>query len=168
MKAELFSSDFLISIFVFLAAFLIITFYYQNLQSDVYESNTRNDMYSRASKVSSLLAESGGYPHYWNSTDVKVIGLYDSGKFNLTKFEELQKMDYQTVKSMIGTGVYDFFISLKNTTNDIIEKPGIPPVEYSYGMSPVNAEQTVIIKRLGVVNLESNITKVTMEVILWI
>jgi hypothetical protein len=168
MKAELFSSDFMISMFVFLAAFLVITVYYENLQSDVYENSNRNDMMSRAIKVASLLAESSGYPQYWNSTNVQIIGLYDSGKFNLTKFEYLKNdTDYQTAKTMLGIGVYNFFISLKNTTGDIIEKPGTN-YNYFYGMPIVNSEQTVLIKRMGVVNLEGNSTKVTMEVVLWI
>ena len=168
MKAELFSSDFIISIFIFLAAFLIITIYYENLQSDVYENSNRNDMMSKAIKVASLLAESSGYPQFWNSTDVQVIGLYDSGKFNLTKLEYLiNDTNYQTAKTMLGTGVYNFFISLKNTTGDIIEKPS-SNYDYSYGMPVTNSEQTVLVKRLGVVNLGGNSTKVTLEVILWI
>jgi len=173
MKAELFSSDFMISMFVFLAAFLVITVYYENLQSDVYENSNRNDMMSKAIKVASLLAESSGYPQFWNSTDVQVIGLYDSGKFNLTKLEYLinnttsYPATYQTVKTMLGTGVYNFFISLKNTTDDIIQKPDTN-YNYSYGMPIINSEQTVLVKRLGVVNLEGNSTKVTLEVVLWV
>jgi hypothetical protein len=58
MKAELFSSDFMISILLFLSALLIITAYYQNLQSDVYETSNRNDIYAKAIDVASLLAES--------------------------------------------------------------------------------------------------------------
>jgi hypothetical protein len=173
MRAELFSSDFMISMFIFLSALLIIVFYYQNLQTDVYENSNRNDMMSKAIKVASLLAESSGYPQYWNSTNVQVIGLYDSGKFNLTKLEYLinnttsYPATYQTVKTMLGTGVYNFFLSLKNTTGDIIEKPGTN-YNYSYGMPVVNAEQTVLVKRLGMVNLGGNSTKVTLEVILWV
>jgi hypothetical protein len=168
MKAELFSSDFMISILLFFTIFIIITAYYQNLQSDVYEANNRNDMYAKTISVASLLAESSGYPQYWNSTNVKVIGLYDSGKFNLTKFEELKKIDYQTVKTMLGTGTYDFFISLKNVSGSIIVKPSDLGFNYSCGLYPSNPEQTTLVKRLGVVNLESNSIKVTMEVILWI
>lgn len=168
MKAELFSSDFIISILLFFTAITIITVYYQNLQSDVYEANTRNDMYSKAINIASLLAESGGYPHFWNSSNVKVIGLYDSGKFNLTKFEELKNMNYQTVKSMLGTGPYNVFISLKNVTGDIIEKPSMPSYNYSYGLNIDSAENVVLVKRLGIVNLEGNTTKVTMEVVLWV
>ena len=168
MKAELFSSDFIISILLFFTAFTIITIYYQNLQTDVYESDIRNDMYSKAIKVASLLAESSGHPQFWNSSNVKVIGLYDSGKFNLTKFEELQKMNYQTVKTMLGTGVYNFNVTLKNTTEHVVEKPSNPNVKYSYGTPLINAEQAVLVKRLGVIDLEGNSSKVVMEVILWI
>lgn len=167
MKAELFSSDFMISILLFLSALIIITLYYQNLQSDVYETSNRNDIYAKAIDVASLLAESSGYPPNWDSTNVEVIGLYDSGKFNLTKFEELKKIDYQTVKTMLGTGSYDFFISLNNVSGSIIVKPSDPSFSYSYGMNAVNAEQITVVKRLGVVDLEGNATKVTMEVILW-
>ena len=168
MKAELFSSDFIISILLFFTAITIITVYYQNLQSDVYEASTRNDMYSKAINIASLLAESGGYPQFWNSSNVKVIGLYDSGKFNLTKFEELKNMNYQTVKSILGTGPYNVFISLKNVTGGIIEKPSMPSYNYSYGLNIDSAENVVLVKRLGIVNLEGNTTKVTMEVVLWI
>jgi hypothetical protein len=171
MKAELFSSDFMISILLFLTVLTIITTYYQNLQSDVYEADIRNDMYSKAINVASLLATTSGYPQYWNSTNVQVIGLYDSGKFNLTKFEELKQIaqiDYQTVKTKLGTGAYNFHISLKDTTGDIIVKSSDPIFSYSCGLDATNADQVVLVKRLGVVNLEGNATKVTMEVMLWI
>lgn len=165
MKAELFSSDFFISILIFLTSLLIITFYYQNLQSDVYENNLRNDMYLKAINTGSLLATTSGYPNGWNRTNVKVPGLYDSGKFNLTKFEELKNIDYNQARILMGTGTYNIFISLKNETGGVIEKPG---VIYSYGTPIVNAEQIVVVKRLGVVNLQGNATKVVMEVILWL
>jgi hypothetical protein len=171
MKAELFSSDFMISILLFLTVLTIIIAYYQNLQTDVYETDIRNDMHSKAINVASLLATTSGYPKYWDSTNVQIIGLYDSGKFNLTKFEELKQMtqtEYQTVRVKLGTGNYNFYISLKNTTENIIVKPSDPSFSYSCGIDAVNADQVVLIKRLGVVNLEGNATKVTMEVILWI
>jgi len=165
MKAELFSSDFVISILVFLCALVIISFYYQNLQSDVYESNIRNEMFSKATNMASLLATTSGYPKYWNNTSVKVIGLYDDGKFNLTKFEELKKINFNTAKTMLGTGPYKIYIALRNETDDVIENQGI---SYSYGITPVNAEQVVLVKRLGIVKIEETSIKTTMEVILWL
>jgi hypothetical protein len=165
MKAELFSSDFVISILIFLCAIVIINFYYQNLQSDVYESSVRNEMFSKAVNIASLLATTSGYPKYWNNTSVKVIGLYDDGKFNLTKFEELKKINFNTARTMLGTGPYKIYIALKNETDDIIENQG---TLYSYGFTPTNAEQTVLVKRLGMVKIEETSIKTTMEVILWL
>ena len=168
MRAELFSSDFLISFFIFLSALLIITAYYQNLQTDVYETNLRNDMYSKAIVIASLLATTSGHPQYWDSTNVEVIGFYDSGKFNLTKFEYLiNDTSYQEARIKLGTGVYNFLITLKsNNTDFVIQKFGTD-YNYSYGMIPTNEEQVLVVKRLGVVNNSGIITKATLEVILW-
>jgi len=176
VRAELFSSDFMISFFIFLSALIIIAAYYQNLQTDVSETSTRNDMYAKAINIGSLLATTSGYPQYWNSTSVQVIGLYDSGKFNLTKLEYLinhtddigtDDVNYQEARTKLGTGAYNFLISLKNTTGDVIQKPG-SNYNYSYGKPLTNEEQVMIVKRLGVVDLGGNVTKVTMEVILWV
>jgi hypothetical protein len=122
-------------------------------------------MYSKAVNIASLLATTSGYPKYWNNTTVKVIGIYDSGKFNLTKFEELKKINYNSVKTMLGTGPYNIYIVLKNETGNTIEKSGVP---YSYGVTIANAEQIVLVKRLGVVSLEGTSIKTIMEVILWL
>jgi hypothetical protein len=125
-------------------------------------------MYFKAINVASLLATSSGYPQYWNSTTVQVIGLYDSGKFNLTKFEYLiNDTNKQKYRGMLGTGAYNFLINLKNTTGDVIQKHG-SSYTYSYGYPLVNEEQVVIVKRLGLVSLDGNATKVTMEVVLWV
>ena len=177
MRAELFSSDFLISFFIFLSAFIIIAAYYQNLQADISETNIRNDMLSKDISIASLLATTSGYPQYWDNNTVKVIGLYDNGKFNLTKFEYLinnttnYPPTYQNIKTMLGTGVYDINITLLNATGNILQKSNSQTYFYTYGASSSNAEQLVLVKRLGVVkpwgDNSANATKVTLEVILW-
>ena len=167
MQAELFSSDFLISFFIFLSAFIIIVAYYQNLQTDISEADARNNMYSTAINIASLLATTSGYPKYWDNNTVEVIGLYDSGRFNLTKFEELKNVSYSNATKMLGSGYYRLNISLKNVTGNIVQKPENPTFFYSYGTSPSNAEQIVLVKRLGVINLGGNVTKIIMEIILW-
>jgi len=165
MKAELFSSDFMISMFLFISVLVIITMYYQNLQTDVYEADMRNDMYSKAMDIASLLATTSGYPKYWDNNTVKIIGLYDAGKFNLTKFEYLMNTSYQDAKIKLGTGFYNFNITLKNITGQIIQRPGI---SYTCGSSIDTAEQIILVKRLGMINLQGDSTKTIMEVILWI
>jgi hypothetical protein len=177
VRAELFSLDFLISLLVFLAAFIVIVAYYQNLQTDISETNTRNNMYSKAISIASLLATTNGYPQYWDNSTVEVIGLYDNGKFNLTKFEYLinnttdYPPTYQNIKTMLGTGAYELNITLINATGNILQKPNSQTYFYTYGTSPSNANQIVLIKRLGVVKpwggSSANATKVVLEVILW-
>jgi hypothetical protein len=174
MRAELFSSDFIISFFIFISVMIIITAYFQNLEADVYETNQRNDMYYRAINIGSLLATSSGYPDNWNSSDVQIIGLYDSGKFNLTKMEYLiNDTDYQSAKNMLGTGVYNFLITMKNSSGYTIKKPGTN-YEYYYGKQfdqdgdDDDPDQIALVKRFGMVDLGGTPTKVTMEVILWL
>ena len=166
MKAELFSTDFIISILLFLSVLVILGLYYENLQTDVYEQYIRNDMQRKAINVADVLATSSGSPQFWNSSNVKVIGLYDSGKFNLTKFRELvQYFDHETVKRMMGTGVYNLNINLKNETGSVIE---IGEIVYSFGLPLTDVKDAVAIKRLGIADLETENKKVIMEVILWV
>jgi hypothetical protein len=165
LKAELFSTDFLVSILLFLLVLVILGFYYGNLQTDIYEQYARSDMQRKAINVADLLATSSGNPHFWNATNVKVIGLYDSGRFNLTKFEEIKKIDHETVKRIMGAGVYNLNISLKNETGSVIEIGGNV---YSFGLPLIDVKDVVSIKRLGIADVESENKKVILEVILWI
>jgi len=164
LKAELFSTDFIISIMLFLSVLVIFGIYYENLQSDVYEQYIINDMQRKAINVADILATSSGSPQFCDSDNVEVIGLYDSGKFNLTKFEGLQNISHGTAKLMMGTGVYNLNISLKNETGHFIEKNGNV---YSFGLPLTNVKNAVSIKRLGIADLESENKKVILEVILW-
>lgn len=164
MRAELFSTDFIISIILFLSVIIILGFYYGNLQNDIYQQYTRNDMQKKAINVADLLAASSGSPHFWDAGSVEVIGLHDAGKFNLTKFLELKKINYDTVRQMMGTGIYKLNISLKNETGSIVEFGGDV---YSFGTPLVDVEEAVSIKRLGIADVESSNKKVILEVILW-
>jgi hypothetical protein len=163
LKAELFSSDFIISILLFISIIAIAGLYYQNLQTDVYDSYIRNDMQTKAMNVASLLATTSGDPKYWDSSNVKVIGIYDSGRFNLTKFAELKEIDYTTSKRLLGIN-YELNITLKNETGNVLESNG---VVYSFGIPLIDVKQSVLVKRLGLVEIEGNVSKVIMEVLIW-
>jgi hypothetical protein len=122
-------------------------------------------MYSKAINAAELVASTSGYPEFWDHISVRNIGLYDSGKFNLTKFEELKQINYQDAKKMLGVGVYNFLITLKNETGSVIENQS---ETYLYGASITNAEQVVSIKRLGISVLNSTSMKTILEVSLWL
>ena len=164
MKAELFSTDFIISILLFLSIVIILGFYYGNLQNDIYQQYLRNDMQKKAINVADLLATSSGNPDGWDSTNVKVLGLYDNGKFNLTKFLELKKISHDTVRRMMGTGVYNLNISMKNETGSVIEIGGDV---YTFGLPLADVRNVISIKRLGIADVESENKKVILEVVIW-
>lgn len=164
MKAELFSTDFVISIILFLSIIIILGFYYGNMQNDVYQQYERGDMQRKAINVADLLVTSGGNPVGWDSSNVKVIGLYDDGKFNLTKFAEIKEMSHNVVRNMMGTGVYNLNISLKNETGSYIEIGG---TTYTFGTPLSDVRNAISIKRLGIADLPGENKKVILEVILW-
>ncbi|MBN2203226.1 MAG: hypothetical protein JW700_03520 [Candidatus Aenigmarchaeota archaeon] len=164
MKAELFSTDFLISIVLFMSVFMILVFYYNEMQDDIYKNYQLNDMQRKAISISDLLATSSGNPKFWDETNVDVIGLLDSGRFNLTKFLELKKLSHQDVKTMLGAGVYNLNISLTNETGHVIQ---IGSDFYTFGTPLFDVKNAALIKRFGIADVETQNKKVILEVVLW-
>jgi len=164
LKAELFSADFFTSVLIFSLIILMLNMFYVDLQRDVYEYNKRNNMQTRAMNIASLLATTSGEPRVWNSTNVRVVGLNDAGFFNLTKFEELKKINYQKAKIILGSGGFEVYIALKNSTGSILEDGG---VQYSFGNPLTNVEQSFVSKRLGLSEVGGENIKTIMEVVIW-
>jgi hypothetical protein len=160
-----FSSDFIIGITVFIIALGMYAVYYDNLQNDVVGYNIRNEMQTKTDTVANLLATSGGTPTDWNSANVKVIGLRDSEMINLTKFEELKKMDYMQVKNMLGLGSYNLFIVLKNTTGSTIANGS---TTYDFGLqNNAGSTQVFYVERYALSRLNNTLIKTVMGVVIW-
>jgi len=86
----------------------------------------------------------------------------------------INNTSYQNAKIMLGTGAFDFLISMKyNNTETTVQKPG-SNYNYSYGREfdfdggSGDPRQIIIVKRMGLVELSGSTKKVTMEVILWL
>jgi len=92
LKAELFSSDFTMALFLFLIAVVIFEIFYGNLHAEINDYKIRDDIQAKVNTIADVLVTSTGYPEYWNNDTVKVIGFFNSGLINLTKFEELQEI----------------------------------------------------------------------------
>lgn len=150
---------------IFISVVIILGVYYSNLQTDIYEQYSLNEMHRKAISVSDTLVRTSGNPEFWNPSNVKVIGLFDSGKLNITKFEQLKTMSYDIVKSMLGVGNYDLYLSVKNESGQLIESGGIT---YSFGSDLSNVKKAILIKRLGISEIEGEVKKIILEVILWI
>ncbi len=166
MKAELFSSDFVIGLSIFLTAICIFGIFYTSLQNDIIDYEIRNEIQGKAINIADLLVTSSGDPKYWNSTNVNVLGLYDDGLINLTKFEELKNIDYYTAKRFLGVGGYDFYIELKNASSYVLTN-GTTVYEFGREKSS-DASQTFYVERYGLTRLNGNITKTIIGVVVWI
>jgi len=161
LKAELFSSDFIMALFLFLIAIAIFEIFYINLQAEINDYGIRDDIQSKVNGLADVLVTSTGYPKYWDNNSVKVIGLFNSGLINLTKFEELKKIEYYTAKRMMGVRNYEIYIELKNKTGDVINN-------YKYGnKEDESANQVFYVKRLGLIDLNGNVTKAILYVGVW-
>jgi hypothetical protein len=161
LKAELFSSDFIIGLTVFLIALNVFAIYYTNLQNDVTDYKIRNEVQIKANNVANLLATSSGDPEFWDSTNVKVLGLQDSNMINLTKFDELKKIDYFVAKRMMGVGGYEFYVELKNETDQIIGN-------YTFGKTITSsALQVFYVERYGLASVNGTVSKIILGVAVW-
>ena len=166
MKAELFSSDFVVGLSIFIIAIGVFGVYYINIQNDVEEYSIRNELQTKSNTVADLLISTSGQPKGWSADNVDVIGLNDEGIINLTKFEEMQKMDYYTVKKFLGIGGYEYYINLENETGQTLVNDS---TIYEYGMNKdADALQVFYVERFGLSELEGNISKTILGVVIWL
>lgn len=164
MKAEVFSSDFTIGIAVFIIALGIYSVYYENLQNDIVSYNIRNEMQTKADSIANLLVTSNGSPKDWDYENVRILGLRDSDMINLTKFDELKKIEYLKVKRMLGVGGYKLYIYLKNTSGTIISNG---TDLYEYGEQLANPYQVFYVERYALARINSTLVKTVMGVLIW-
>jgi hypothetical protein len=166
LKAELFSSDFVIGFAIFLIGIGIFGIFYTSIQSDITDYRNRNEIQNKATNIANLLVTSSGEPIGWSSTNVRIIGLRDSGIINLTKFEELKKINYYTVKNLLGVDGYELYIELKNQTGSVLKNG---TVTYSFGLEKSeSALQAFYVERYGLASLNGNVTKIMIGVVVWL
>ncbi|NIO44692.1 MAG: hypothetical protein GTN36_04025 [Candidatus Aenigmarchaeota archaeon] len=162
MKAEIFSSDFVLGLSLFLIGLVIFEVFYGSLHAEINDYKIRDDIQAKVNSIADVLVTSTGFPEYWNNDSVKVIGFFSDGLINLTKFEELQKIEYYTAKRIMGVGGYEIYIDIRNKTDDIIDG-------YSYGIEEdESSSQVFYVKRLCLVDFNGNTTKAILNVGVWI
>ena len=161
MKAEVFSSDFIIGLFLFLIAIVMFEMFYTNLSAEIGDYKIRSDLHSKANSISETLVTSPGFPEDWNSSNVEIIGLFDSGLVNLTKFDRMKELEYYAMKNKLGLGGYNLYVHITNSTGSALN-------DYAYGIKEDgNAEQVFYVKRLCLINYSGNITKAILNVGVW-
>ncbi len=149
------------ALFIFLIVMAISELFFSNLNAEINDYKTREDIQAKVNSIADVLLTSTGYPEYWNNDTVEIIGFFNSGLINLTKFDELKEIEYYTAKRIMGVGRYEIYIEIKNETGYLIN-------DYKYGKKEdENSNQVFYVKRLGLVNFSGNTTKAILDVGVW-
>lgn len=153
-KGQVFSSDFMIASSIFIMAFSILIIYWTHTSYQIEERREINQMIEKAYIASEVWFREG-IPKYWNSTNVIDLGLSNDHRINQTKLNALQDIGYDRVAYLIGLGIYDYNLTIYNSTNDIL---------FTFGKTPPNTAKNIIkARRIGIYNGSI----VSLEVIIW-
>lgn len=149
-KAQTFSLDFFLALTIFLVGFSFLMIFWNYVNSQAYELRKSEELMDLAFSLSEIFFREG-VPAYWNSEDVKIIGLANENRINQTKLELLKNIGYENVKKKLNLD-FDFILKIKNE-NEL----------YSFGLNPNKASAIVKINRIGILNSKP----VLIEVIVW-
>ncbi|MBI5229637.1 hypothetical protein HY991_05995 [Candidatus Micrarchaeota archaeon] len=146
-KAQVFTTDFVISIILFLFLVAIIFLMWNNTSNQINTAEARKDIQNSAQHISDSLLKSRGSPDNWNNlldiSSITSIGLANEmHALNLSKvrrFREISLMDWTTTKSgyyrisdLFGiTGKYDWNLTVTNLNGEMITVGVVrPPIAY--------------------------------------
>jgi hypothetical protein len=141
-KSQALSMDFLIACSVFILAFSILYIYWAYTTKRIDETRKINDMIDKTYLISQIWFRDG-IPVYWDSSNVIDIGLSNNHRFNQTKMNDLSVIGYNKTKERIGVETYDYYFRVFNETGNEV---------YSFGLYPSISENTIKIKRVGILN----------------
>lgn len=154
VKGQVLSFDFMVASSIFLLAVGLLYVYWNYSNIQIEETKRIGDLTDKAFTASQVWYREG-VPKYWDSNDVIDLGLQNDHRFNQTKMDVLNvSIGYDTTKTLIGLGGYDYFFRIYNSTNDTV---------YYFGPYPVDADNVVKVKRIGILNGSI----VTLEVVVW-
>jgi len=153
-KGQIFTPDFIVATVTFLAIMVMLYTHTEN----VYERlNTQEELiyYENLVSVTDLLLLYHGYPKYWNTSNVEVLGLAERPNYlNKTKVEMLSSMSDAKIKQLLGIEGMNFYFSIENSTDKIVEKGS---TDWS------GAENLYIVNRNAVMNG----TSVKLKLLVW-
>jgi len=132
-KGQIISSDFIISIAIFLIMISIIIPLFRDMTINRQNSEFREELQTRLSLVSDMLVKTDGIPENWNRSSVTRIGLAnDNHRINKTKIRNLVLMDPSTVKDYLALGGIEFNISFRKGDYHSLTGVAESPAAYFY------------------------------------
>jgi len=157
VKGQVFSSDFLIAVCIFLLAFSIFYIYWSYSVKRIEETRMINNLIEKAYSLSNIWFREG-VPEYWDPSNVNDLGLSNQHRFNRTKMDSLNDplLGYKKISEIIGSEVYNYTFLVVNLTNQEVYR-------FPSGSNPTNSDNLVKVKRIGI--LDGKI--VILEVMVW-
>jgi hypothetical protein len=156
-RGQIFSSDFLIGIIVFLFIVTALQVHHSNILNRINHHERMLYHETLLSRTDTLVL-SEGIPPDWNETNVEVLG-FSTGRPNRiseTKVKTFINLSNRTAASLLGLDGRDFYISVENSSD----------VMYSYGGKGwEDAENVYTVKRK--VFLENSKQTAFLKMVVW-
>ncbi len=147
-KAQIFSSDLILSAFVFTVILSFVFLILVNNQIKIENNLKTSDLESKVMQITDILVQNPGEPSNWedNAGSVKLIGLADTDRvLSEKKITEFSNIDYNITREKMGISGIDFYFVLKELNEGIVKINGN---ETKAGRTPgLNSTQIIIIKR---------------------
>jgi len=152
LKAQIFSTDFIVGTSIFLIAFTILIIYWQNVNLEILDVDNQNSLVSAGYSASNILF-SDGFPKGWDPSDFVALGLLNDQRLNKTKLKHLNNLGYERVRILLGTWPYKFYFEITNSSGSIVRSGGIAEPVIAYHASQDSND----IRIIGLLN-DSGIT----------
>lgn len=136
-RGQLYSTDALLSIVIFLFALTLISGLSQQLQSQASSDKENYFLTQRAVRVAQTIFSSPGDPIFWESfsdrNSVKSVGVSNTpGNISSTKwiaFRDWNGDDYPSLARALGIADLNFYITISDANKSILTQAGTAPID---------------------------------------
>ncbi len=143
-RGQLYTSDALLALMVFLFALMLITTLAAQLENQSIQLIRETQHHRAAERVGNSLFSSPGNPSHWEYLSDKNatlrIGLISTGKeispIKLSAFGDWNASNYSQLKSVMGLGDQNFYLSITDSNQTLL---------FQAGSSPVNASRVSVV-----------------------
>ena len=161
MKGQIWSFDFAVSMTIFISLLVVVLFFWNYSNSQVFEKTQQEDLQDAIITVSDILVRNKGSPENWTAATVQSIGLANDEKIlDQNKILNFTQIPYDQAKWLMGIGKYEFYFEMNYANGSSVNLGGI---DVTAGQVPTNSASVSTIERF--VLFQGKITSVTLT--LW-
>jgi len=162
MKAQIWSTDFVMSAVIFLLALGLILFAWNYTSTSISQRNELGSAENIAMMVSDALIRTPGIPENWNSSTVISPGLASrENVLDSTKVDAFINMSYEYTKTLLGLERYHFCFRLLDPNGSLMQNEH--GQNLTIGQHPENSQLVIPVQRYVLYNGKP----AKMDFILW-